>query len=90
MLLHGGGQIDNVLGTGGLVTVSSSAQNVQITDMAVAATSVIGQNAAAPDGGWSSEDNGTYSVIVIATQVADLEGEFAQAGTLGTFQVSIS
>lgn len=45
---------------------------------------------APPDSSWGSEDNGTYTVFVNANQVADLDGDFAPAGALGTFQVSIS
>lgn len=45
---------------------------------------------AAPDDSWDAADNGTYTVLVQADQVADLDGEFAEAGPLGTFQVIIS
>jgi probable HAF family extracellular repeat protein len=43
----------------------------------------------APDGIWSSLDDGTYSVSLIANQVDDTSGNFAAGGVLGSFQVKL-
>ena len=40
-----------------------------------------------PGGTWDAADNGTYSVVMQASQVSDTIGNFVAAGTLGTFQV---
>ena len=40
-----------------------------------------------PGGSWDAADNGTYSVVMQASQVADTIGNFVASGTLGTFQV---
>jgi hypothetical protein len=41
-------------------------------------------------GGWSSLDNRTYSVKLLAGQVEDVNGIAASAGTIGTFRVKIA
>lgn len=43
----------------------------------------------APGGTWGTEDNGTYTVTLKPSQVADTSGNFAVAGSLGPFQVSV-
>jgi len=40
--------------------------------------------------GWTAADNGDYRVRLMSGQVEDETGNFAPAGTLGTFRVSIS
>src|SRR5262249_48764784 len=42
-----------------------------------------------PGGSWDFADNGSYTVALEASQVSDTSGNFAAAGTLGTFQVTI-
>ena len=42
----------------------------------------------APNGIWNALANGTYTVSLNATQVADVGGGFATAGSLGTFNFS--
>ena len=44
----------------------------------------------APGGTWDTADNGSYTVSVRASEVADTAGNFVAAATLGTFTVSIS
>jgi hypothetical protein len=44
----------------------------------------------APAGGWSSAVNGPYTVTLEGNQVSDTSGNFAAAGTLGTFGVDIA
>ncbi|MBI1764572.1 MAG: VCBS repeat-containing protein [Acidobacteria bacterium] len=44
---------------------------------------------APPGGSWDFADNGTYSVVMQASQVADTNGSFVAAGTLTTFTVSV-
>ncbi len=41
---------------------------------------------APPGGAWDATDNGTYTVAVEPNQVADVTGDFAAAGTVGTFR----
>ncbi len=67
--------------TGVLMSIDTSLGLTQVTAK---------YKVAAPGTGWTSSSNGTYTVFVNANQVADLDGEFAPAGSLGTFQVSIS
>jgi len=43
----------------------------------------------APGGAWDASDNGTYTVSLQAGQVSDTAGNYAAAGTLGTFGVSV-
>lgn len=42
-----------------------------------------------PIGGWSASDDGTYTITLQGGQVADLSGNPAPAGMLGTFVVDI-
>lgn len=42
-----------------------------------------------PGGAWSLSANGAYTVALQASQVADISGNFATAGTLGNFTVSL-
>jgi uncharacterized delta-60 repeat protein len=44
---------------------------------------------AAPDGKWSSNDNGSYTVRLRSHQVSDTAGNFSSSRTLGAFRVSI-
>jgi|GEM_PF-4581353 hypothetical protein len=41
-------------------------------------------------GAWTSADNGTYSVRILADQVRDLAGNSVPASTLGSFEIQIS
>jgi hypothetical protein len=44
-----------------------------------------------PGGGtWSPAHNGTYTVSMQATEVADTEGAFVAAGELGQFQIAVA
>jgi hypothetical protein len=43
----------------------------------------------APGGTFGAEDNGTYTVTMKPSQVADTSGNFVAAGSLGTFQVAV-
>lgn len=43
-----------------------------------------------PGGTWDFADNGTYSLSVVASEVADTSGNFVAASALGTFQVNIA
>ena len=44
----------------------------------------------APGGAWDSADNGTYTVSMLPTQVADNGGLFVPAGPLGTVVVALA
>jgi hypothetical protein len=44
---------------------------------------------AAPANGWQQSQNGTYNIVVRANQLADLSGNFAAAGLIGTFTVNV-
>jgi hypothetical protein len=43
----------------------------------------------APGGSWDPTDNGTYTVTLNGQQVRDAQGTAGDAGTLGTFEVSV-
>jgi hypothetical protein len=43
-----------------------------------------------PGGSWDLGDNGTYTIAMRTSQVADTGGNFVAAGTLGTFTVNIA
>ncbi|MEL6814875.1 MAG: DUF4347 domain-containing protein, partial [Cyanobacteria bacterium J06598_3] len=42
-----------------------------------------------PGGDWAQADNGTYSVALVANQVADTEGNTVSAAALGSFTVTV-
>ncbi len=42
-----------------------------------------------PNGTWSESDEGTYTISMLSNTVADVEGLFVPAGTLGTFRVDV-
>ncbi len=44
---------------------------------------------AAPAGGWTSADNGTYTVSLASDSVSDTSNNFAAAAVLGTFTIDI-
>jgi hypothetical protein len=44
----------------------------------------------APDGAWDSGDNGTYTVVLRAGQVADAAGNWVEPAVLGAFDVSLA
>jgi hypothetical protein len=51
--------------------------------------SVCASNQITPPGGsWDIADNGTYSVVLQASQVSDTNNNFAAGGALGTFNVN--
>ncbi len=54
-----------------------------------AAGNVVTYRIAAPDGAWDGADNGAYTVSLNPNQVTDLAGNFAAAGSLGTFNVAM-
>jgi hypothetical protein len=70
----------NVLAT--LVTFNASNPN-----SVVAAYSFVA--AANPTPGWDAGDNGTYSVLMESSQVADINSLFVPSGGLGQFNVAI-
>jgi glucose/arabinose dehydrogenase len=43
-----------------------------------------------PGGTWDAADNGSYTVALEASQVRDINGNFAAAGNLGNFSVNIA
>jgi hypothetical protein len=43
----------------------------------------------APTGGWTNASNGTYTIALAASQIADTSGNFAAAGKVGSFSVNI-
>jgi hypothetical protein len=43
----------------------------------------------APNGLWSSADNGTYQVFIAGSEVSDTSGNFMSEALLGTFSVAI-
>lgn len=44
----------------------------------------------APGDNWDAADNGTYTVSVQPNQVSDINNNYLQSGTLGTFTVNIT
>ncbi len=44
---------------------------------------------APPSGGWTTSDNGTYSIVLPASLISDSSNNFTPATTLGTFQIAI-
>jgi hypothetical protein len=42
-----------------------------------------------PGWSWDIQDNGTYTISLLANQVKDVKGAFAPAVTLGTFRVAV-
>ncbi|HKB01475.1 MAG TPA: proprotein convertase P-domain-containing protein, partial [Gemmataceae bacterium] len=42
-----------------------------------------------PGGSWDGIDSGTYTISVLANQVADVDGGFIPAGSVGSFVVAI-
>jgi len=40
-----------------------------------------------PGGSWDGSDNGPYSLVIQGSQVADIDGNFVQAGSVGSFTV---
>ena len=46
-------------------------------------------SAAAPAGGWKAAYNGTYTISLSASQVADTLGNYAPAAVIGSFTVSL-
>lgn len=44
----------------------------------------------APGGSWGAEDNGTYEVIVNASQITDTSGNFVAAGKIGEFLIELA
>ncbi len=45
--------------------------------------------ATAPGGAWDSADNGTYTITLQGSQVSDVAGNPASAGTIGSFEIAI-
>ncbi|HEY9621427.1 MAG TPA: SGNH/GDSL hydrolase family protein [Crinalium sp.] len=41
-------------------------------------------------GSWSADDNGTYTLSLQTNQVKDINGNFAAAGSVGSFQVALN
>ena len=44
---------------------------------------------AAPAGGWTTLNNGTYSIVIQPGEVTDLAGNAVPTGTIGTFKVTV-
>lgn len=51
---------------------------------------LVSYEVASPQGQWSVSDNGTYSIRLVASQVADSSNNLAAAKVLGSFKVAIS
>lgn len=64
---------------------------VSVTPAGAGATApqVVTYTVAAPGGAWDPDDNGTYTVALGSDQVADQNGTPADAGPLGSFDVTI-
>src|SRR5206468_2244884 len=45
---------------------------------------------AAPSGAFTSSDNGTYLIQVVANQVADTSGNFASVNSIAVFHININ
>lgn len=70
--------------TGDTLTIASAAAGASSGDTLSATYTV-----AAPDGGWTADDDGLYSVALVAGQVTDADGNAAGAESLGSFQVAV-
>lgn len=78
-----------VTGTNGfnqLATLVSIDSNTNGTPRIAIATYQID----APGGVWDATDNGNYTIALQGNQVSDIDGNVANAGTLGSFSVGIS
>jgi Bacterial Ig-like domain/Calx-beta domain/Right handed beta helix region len=88
-----GGAIDTagVIGNNAAVRVTGPTGNtipvtfVSIDDPADGPTRTATYSIVPPGGSWDPLDFGTYTVSVLANQVADIDGNFVVAGAVGTF-----
>jgi hypothetical protein len=62
---------------------------VKVSPNKDAAKCVATYTLAAPAGGWTAADNGTYTVVMQAGQVTDTSLHALAAGPLGTFTINI-
>ena len=69
---------------------SQAATFVSVDTNSNGATRTATYRITAPGGTWDLTDNGTYNISLQASQVADTSGNFAAAGSLGTFGVNIA
>jgi uncharacterized protein YkwD len=84
----------NSIGTGDVIVTgpggfSQVAQLVSVDKPHVAPTRTAAYRFTAPGGFFDSAENGTYTVSVAPNQVADTNGNFAPARTIGTFAVNV-
>jgi hypothetical protein len=66
-----------------------SVSGVSVADSSANSPRTVTYTLAAPGGTWDTGDNGTYTVSLVGGQVKDAIGTSADAGTLGTFDVSV-
>ncbi|MFI5379452.1 MAG: CAP domain-containing protein [Tepidisphaerales bacterium] len=82
----GAGDIQVVGPNGFLQTATFVSKNPTLDAVSIVATYRI----TAPGGTWDAADDGVYSIKLLAKKVTDKAGNAAAAGTLGTFNVSIT
>jgi len=67
---------------------SQLAQFVSVTPSGNGTPRVATYRITPPGGTWDGADNGTYSIVLLANQVTDVDGNATAAATLGTFSVN--
>ncbi|EDX86073.1 Carbohydrate binding module (family 6) [Synechococcus sp. PCC 7335] len=76
-----------------VVTGPNGAQTLSFVSADVNSNGAIRQatyELAAPAGGWQNADAGSYSVSLAANEVADTSGNVAAAGSIGSFNITVS
>jgi CSLREA domain-containing protein len=68
---------------------SQAAQFVSATPAGNGTPRIATYSITPPGGSWDRADNGTYSIVLLANQVSDLDGNAVAAATLGTFGVNV-
>ncbi len=77
----------SIVGPGGAVTITAASVDV----MADGANRIATYTFTPPGGTWDGADNGTYTVSILGTQVADKDGtvHYVSANAAGTFAVGV-
>jgi len=77
---------ENIVVKNEFITLSAELIGISETGSTVTATYRI----LAPNGMWTDVDNGVYAVELLAGRVANVSGQFVQAGLLASFSVVIT
>lgn len=85
----------SLLGTGDIVVTgpngfSANATFISVDNNADGTPRFATYQLDAPGGTWGTEDNGNYVISLAANQVADVDGNFIPAGSIGSFVVNLT